>query len=295
MPLTFSARSHPGLRRAANEDCYVARPDLGLFAVADGLGGHAAGQVASRMAIEAIEAVVAGTLPPEEQARQGLEGAAGDRLSALVEGFRLGNRRIGLESEASAKLAGMGTTLAAVLLDRVERRPGSVHEATTSERRLEGPGHPAGGGAGARVGEQPETETGEAGAEAIVAHVGDSRVYLWSGGRLVRLTKDHSWVEEQVRRGDMTLAEARQHPWRSLITRALSGGEGLMVDVDRVALGRGDRLIVCSDGLSSVVSDEHIARLLAAEPDDEEACVRLLDAAIEAGGPDNITVIVLTI
>ncbi|RPJ80743.1 MAG: serine/threonine-protein phosphatase, partial [Acidobacteria bacterium] len=292
MPLSYSARSHPGLRRAANEDCFVARPDLGLFAVADGLGGHAAGQVASRLAIEAIEAAVAGTLPPEEQARHGLKAPRGDRESMIVEGFRLGNRRIGLESAASAEFAGMGTTLVAVLLDPDGRRSRRVHDATTAERPLEDLLSQAADTSAAVAAEKPEPSAGDR-PEAIVAHVGDSRVYRWSEGRLTRLTSDHSWVEEQVRRGDMTLAEARQHPWRSLITRALSGGEDLTVDVDRVTLRRGDRLIVCSDGLSSVVTDEDIARLLAAERDDEEACMALLDAAIEAGGPDNITVIVV--
>ncbi len=175
----------------------------------------------------------------------------------------------------------MGTTLVAVLILPAENSASSPAEGKAGKRAPEA----------RSASEEPAREA----AEAIIAHVGDSRAYRWSSGTLTLLTHDHSWVEEQVRRGDMTPAEARRHPWRSLITRALTGGEELEVEVDRLALRPGDRLLLCSDGLPSAVGDEDIGRLLAAEPDDGAACEALVDAANRAGGPDNTTVIVVTI
>ena len=133
-------------------------------------------------------------------------------------------------------------------------------------------------------------------AAACVAHVGDSRVYVWRGGELQQITHDHSWVEEQVRAGTMTPSAARQHPWRNVVTRALSGGDDPEVDVVEVKPKSGERYLLCSDGLFSVVADQTIAELLGdPQLSPEQVCDRLIEAANAAGGPDNITTLVLQV
>jgi protein phosphatase len=131
--------------------------------------------------------------------------------------------------------------------------------------------------------------------KAMLAHVGDSRIYLFRDNELERMTDDHSWVEEQMRAGLLSPLEARQHPWRNVVTRALSGGEDPEVDVKEVALQPGDRLLLCSDGLSSVVPDDRIEEILRAQPVPTEACQALVDEANGAGGPDNVTTLILQI
>ena len=131
---------------------------------------------------------------------------------------------------------------------------------------------------------------------ACVAHVGDSRVYVLRGGHLQQITNDHSWVEEQVRAGTMTATAARQHPWRNVVTRALSGGEDPEVDVTQVHPVQSERYLLCSDGLFSVVPDDQIAALLGTPGVSlEDVCQKLIDAANAAGGPDNITALVLEV
>ncbi|MBI2220463.1 MAG: serine/threonine-protein phosphatase [Acidobacteria bacterium] len=252
MRVSWAALSDPGLRRDVNEDTWCARPDIGLFVVADGMGGHAAGEVASRVAVEAIE----------EFAR---ESAAADRHrtwpfpydpaislngNRLKSAFRIANRRIAATSAGASELRGMATTACGVLV---------------------------GNGA------------------VSVAHVGDSRVYLLRGGELRQVTIDHSWVEEQVRAGVMDAHAARQHPWRNVVTRALSGGDDPEADVADLPLQPGDRLLLCSDGLSGVVPHDEIAARLGAEGALEGVCASLIEAANAAGGPDNITALVLDV
>jgi protein phosphatase len=120
---------------------------------------------------------------------------------------------------------------------------------------------------------------------------------LWREGVLTRQTQDHSWVEEQIALGSLTDADARTHPWRNLVTRAISGGPDLTVDLTPLALEPGDRVLLCSDGLSTPVTDDVIASVLGqgSRGDLEETCQALVDAANAAGGPDNITVVVVDI
>ena len=126
--------------------------------------------------------------------------------------------------------------------------------------------------------------------------MGDSRVYVLKDSTLHQLTHDHSWVEEQVRAGTMSPTAARQHPWRNVVTRALSGGEDPEVDVAEINPARGERYLLCSDGLFSVVGDERIAGILADRGQPlEQVCGRLIAAANGAGGPDNITALVLEV
>lgn len=251
MHAAWAARTDPGLRRSQNEDSYCARPELGLFAVADGMGGHAAGEVASRLAVEAIATVVETTieLGPQDTWPIAFDTSIGRDGNRLRAGFDLANRRIAERMAEAAELRGMATTAVAVLLTN-------------------------------------ETST--------VAHVGDSRAYLFRESSLTRLTRDHSWVEEQVQAGMLSESAAREHPWRNIVTRALAGGEAVDVEVAELALHAGDRLLLCSDGLSSVLTDPDISEVVSAD-DREAVCQELVRLVNERGGPDNVTTLVLDI
>lgn len=250
--LTWAVSSDPGLRRTSNEDSYATRQDVGLFIVADGMGGHVAGEVASRVAVEAIEAFIEETAGADKNRTWPFPFDPTISLEAnrLRAAFRLANRRIGLAIADSQDLRGMATTASAVLF-------------------------------GNRT--------------ASVAHVGDSRVYVLRGGTLEQITSDHSWVEEQVRAGTMSRSAARQHPWRNVVTRALSGGEDPEVDVTEVAPKPGERYLLCSDGLFGVVPDDRIAEILGQDASLDTICQGLVSAANAAGGPDNITTLILQI
>ena len=253
MGVTWAAMSDPGLRRATNEDSYCARPDLGLFAIADGMGGHVAGEVASRLAMGAIEQFVGdtATLDLDRTWPVPYDPALGVTGNRLVAAFRLANRRIAEQVGRDASLRGMATTASAVL----------IHDT------------------------QPP----------VVAHVGDSRIYLLRGGELTRLTRDHSWVEEQVRAGILDARTASQHPWRNVVTRALTGGQDPEVDVAEITLQAGDRVLLCSDGLYAVVSDDEIAGEVQTAANLESLCAALVARANAAGGPDNVTTLAIEI
>lgn len=244
--------SHPGLRREENEDAFCTRTDLGLYVVADGMGGHVSGEVASRLAVDAIEAFVNDTRDADVNRTWPFPfdhslSMDGNRLKAA---FRLANRKLGQAMEGDEALRGMATTAAAILVGK--HAP-------------------------------------------VVAHVGDSRVYLWRGGRMRQLTEDHSWVGEQIRAGVLSDADARRHPWRNVVTRALSGGDDPDVEVAEIDIALGDRLLVCSDGLSGVVPMDRLAAIVGRAAGLKETCQALIDAANEAGGPDNITAAMLQV
>src|SRR6476469_6129963 len=234
MKLSWAVRTDPGLRRSSNEDSYCTRPDLGLFVVADGMGGHVAGEVASRVAIETIETFIAETAGADKNRTwpfpfEPAISLEGNRLKAA---FRLANRQIANAMADSADLRGMATTASGVLAGKKS---------------------------------------------ACVGHVGDSRVYALRAGTLQQITEDHSWVEEQVRAGTMTAIAARQHPWRNVVTRALSGGGDPEIDTVELTLLTGERCPICSDGLSGVVAHDDIARLLAgSEGGLDGICERLI-------------------
>ena len=251
--LTWAVRSDPGLKRTSNEDSYSTRPDVGLFVVADGMGGHVAGEVASRVAVEAIEAFIQETAGADKNRTWPFPFDPTVSLEAnrLRAAFRLANRKIASAIADSQDLRGMATTASAVLMGQ---------------------------------------------RSASVAHVGDSRVYVLRAGTLEQITNDHSWVEEQVRAGTLSPTAARQHPWRNVVTRALSGGDDPEVDVTEVTPRPGERYLLCSDGLFGVVPDSRIAELLGQENAPLDAiCRSLVAAANAAGGPDNITALILQI
>src|SRR5215207_6522016 len=250
---SWAVSSDPGLRRSSNEDSYCTRPDLGLYVVADGMGGHVAGEVASRVAVETIQTFIAETAGADKNRTWPFPFEPQISLEAnrLKAAFRLANRQIANAMADSADLRGMATTASAVL-----------------------------------AGDD----------SACVGHVGDSRVYALRSGTLAQVTDDHSWVEEQVRAGTMTATAARQHPWRNVVTRALSGGGDPEVDTVELTPQPGERYLLCSDGLSGVVAHDAIARILGEDEGGLDGiCARLIAAANEAGGPDNITVLVLEV
>src|SRR3954470_3589004 len=250
MTLKWAVRTDPGLRRTSNEDSYCTRPELGLYVVADGMGGHVAGEVASRVAVETIQTFISETAGADKNRTWPFPfepsiSLEGNRLKAA---FRLANRQIANAMADSADLRGMATTASAVL-------------------------------AGSH--------------SACIGHVGDSRIYALDtarGGGLRQITDDHSWVEEQVRAGTMTAAAARQHPWRNVVARALWGGSDPEIDPVELEPQAGERLLLCSDGLSGVVPHDTIADILGSDAPLETICDRLIAAANAGGGPDNITV-----
>jgi len=249
----WAVRSDPGLRRSTNEDCYCTRDDIGLYMVADGMGGHVAGEIASRIAVEAIQAFIEETAGADKNRTWPFPFDPALSLDAnrIKAAFRLANRRIANAIADSHELRGMATTASALIAG---------------------------------------TES------ACVAHVGDSRVYVLRNRELAQITNDHSWVEEQVRAGTMSPTAARQHPWRNVVTRALSGGEDPEVDVTQIRPLESERYLLCSDGLFSVVTDDQIAEIMADRNVPlEQLCQRLIDAANNLGGPDNITTLVLEV
>ena len=223
-------RTDTGRQRRGNEDAFYARAPL--FAVADGMGGAQAGEVASHLAVEVLE--------------QGLPGGAGSVEERLRARVREANARIMESAQADDARAGMGTTLTV-----------------------------------AYVGEDDLT----------VAHVGDSRLYRLRDGSFERLTDDHSLVEELVRQGKLTPEEADEHPQRSIITRAPGAEEGVEAD-SRTWPGRdGDVYLICSDGLTSMIPEARVADVLTSAASLAAAGRALIDAANDAGGRDNITVV----
>lgn len=231
-PLPYAGGTDVGHLRADNEDAYLVNPPL--FAVADGLGGHQAGEVASSIAIERLLAEA----PRLADAK------------ALARAVRAANGAVIQAADAGQGRAGMGTTLTAAMID------------------------------GVRI---------------ALAHVGDSRAYLLDQGALTQITQDHSMVADMVRNGTLSAEESRFHPNRSVITRALGSDPNMLVDTFEVDAAPGDRLLLCSDGLTSMVDDREIERILGEAPSAEEAVDRLIEAANDAGGQDNITVVVAEI
>ncbi|WP_239471481.1 Stp1/IreP family PP2C-type Ser/Thr phosphatase [Olsenella profusa] len=230
--ISWGARSDVGLVRGHNEDSFLLRAPL--FVVSDGMGGHAAGEVASSIAVETI----GGRAPAS---------ADDVLLGAAVEAA---NTSVIEAAEQGIGKPGMGCTATAVLIER---------------NRM------------------------------AVAHVGDSRAYLLHHGTLVRITHDHSYVEELVDSGQITADEARTHPSRSIITRALGSDPDMYADHFTLEVNDGDRVILCSDGLSSMIPDSEIESLAVSSATPQQAADNLVSAALTAGGADNVTVVVVDV
>jgi len=249
--LDWAAATDLGRRRTSNEDSYAARPEIGLFAVADGMGGHVAGEVASRLAVAAVVAAVEATQGSADEVTINVDPLLGLPGSRLRDAFKRASRQLAAAVRDDAALRGMATTTSALLVQ---------------------------------------------GQEAAIGHVGDSRIYLAREGLVERLTDDHSWVEEQVRAGLLDRHMADRHPWRNVVTRALSGADEPVVDYRTLPLRPGDRLLLCSDGLHGVIGEARLADALDRHDGPLDVlCGQLVDEANAAGGPDNITLVVLAV
>jgi protein phosphatase len=231
--LIAHGKTDKGLVRPENEDQFCIEKNLGFLAVADGMGGHASGEVASKMAIDIV--------------RDYLKNEKEPLSNRMTSGIRLANKSIYDASRSQSQWNGMGTTIVAVLLG---------------------------------------------GKRLSIAHVGDSRVYLVRGGNIEQITDDHTIVSEQVQKGLMTREEAVQSDMRHILTRALGIAPDVNVDVDELTLSEGDRFVLCSDGLSELVSEGEILSTVLSRGRPEIACDQLIEMANQRGGDDNITVIV---
>ncbi|MGB2838915.1 MAG: protein phosphatase 2C domain-containing protein [Actinomycetes bacterium] len=232
LTLRYAARSDVGLLRDGNEDSGYASPHL--LVVADGMGGAAAGEVASSVAVAALASLDEGE-------------PSGDLLEVFGDAVRRIEDQLGGLVDAEPRLRGMGTTLTAV-----------VH----------------------------------AGPRLALVHVGDSRAYLMRGGVLERITRDHTLVQSLIDAGRLTENEAATHPQRNVLTRVLDGAHPTEADLSIREIKAGDRILLCSDGLSGVVSSETIAASLLATDNPQDTVDELVDLALKAGGPDNITCVV---
>jgi len=250
-------QTDPGLARLHNEDAFRVDGDSGLYVVADGMGGHSHGEVASKIAVETISKTLRGPIDPypkpKPQPQAAADTAVGDggglRPHSLrfKEAIRRAHDAMLLAIRDDLRLQGMGTTVAGLLV-----RDGV----------------------------------------AAVAHVGDSRVYRFRAGELRLLTRDHTWVNEQVMAGFLSEDQARTHPLRNVVTRALGGEADVSVDVQEVELRKGDLYLICSDGLTTMLTDAEIRTRLASGKALDEICRQLIADANERGGVDNITVVV---
>lgn len=232
LSLRFAAGSHKGMIREGNEDSGYAGPRL--LAIADGMGGQAAGEVASS---EVISTLV--------QLDDDVPGS--DILTSLGTAVQRANDQLRMMVEEDPQLEGMGTTLTALLWT------------------------------GQRLG---------------LVHVGDSRAYLLRDGVLTQITQDHTWVQRLVDEGRITEEEATTHPQRSLLMRALGSGDRVEPDLSIREVRAGDRYLICSDGLSGVVSHQTMEETLASYQGPQETIQDLIQLALRGGGPDNITCIV---
>lgn len=253
-----------GRARTVNQDSHLVSPERGLWVVADGMGGAQGGEVASAMVIDTLAEVYKG-----ERSTETL-------LAAMDEA----NRRIH-EAADDPDLRGMGTTAVAL----------AVVPAPPPDPVLDDAGEPAAQGEP----EGDDSQDQDRPDQLIVVNVGDSRAYLFRAGELVQLTEDHSLVGELVRDGRITRQEADVHPQRNIVTRVLGPYEAIDIDVWPVDAVRGDRVVLCSDGLSGEVGEDQISAVLRRLEDPAEAATELVRLANEAGGRDNITVIVVDV
>jgi PPM family protein phosphatase len=238
MKLKFTGFSDPGLIRSSNQDDFYVDPEGRFFIVADGMGGHAGGEEASKIATRQIQAhLVENWHSPEPDAK------------LLEKALWQANEGILQDQQNHPERADMGTTIVVVIF-----------------RNPEAP---------------------------WCAHVGDSRLYRLRGSQLEQITEDHTWVARAIKVGDITAEEARVHPFRHVLSRCLGREDLSQVDVKPLDVKLGDRLLLCSDGLTEELVDQKIAECLHNIPMLEKASLSLIEAAKDQGGHDNITVVIV--
>jgi serine/threonine protein phosphatase PrpC len=237
---TCAARTDVGVVRSGNEDNYMMLSDRGIFIVADGMGGHAAGEVASEMAVRLTSREIGSVRGMSEK-------DAGDRIRAAIQAA---NDAIFERTLAEHDKRGMGTTVTVLVLMR---------------------------------------------GRYIIGQVGDSRAYLLRNGVLTQLTKDHSYVQEQVDAGLLTPEQARIHPYSNVITRCVGAGVDVAPDLYFGSLHTGDVVLVASDGLTGMLEDEQLLKILKSDGGPQAWVDRMISEANRRGGLDNITAIVVRI
>ena len=232
-----AGRTHVGLHRAANEDSILLMPGVGLFAVADGMGGHRGGRVASQMVTGELTRIAT-------ELGRSLDG---EELAAALGDI---NRKVHQTGQESAELFNMGSTCVAISV-----MGGRVH----------------------------------------LAHLGDSRAYLIRDGAIEQLTSDHRVIQPMLDRGEISEDEARTHPMRNVLTRSVGVEADVTVTRTELPIENGDRILLCSDGLSDLVLPVALLELVQANPDLDDLVSAMVDAANAAGGHDNISVVVVEI
>ncbi|MBV6341192.1 Stp1/IreP family PP2C-type Ser/Thr phosphatase [Candidatus Magnetobacterium casense] len=246
MVLDVGGKTDIGLRRSKNEDSFCVEGSSGLLIVADGVGGSASGDVASKMAVELIrDYLVSGDKGAAVNADYREEFSFTTNKVAMA--VKVANRAIHNASVKNDKLSGMATTIVV----------GLVHDDRLS-----------------------------------IAHAGDSRLYLIRGDSIEQLTDDHSLIAEQIRKGMMTQEEAKEVGMRNVITRSLGYSSSVEVELGELTVYDGDVLLLCSDGLYTMVSDNSIMRTVKSSKNPDDVCNRLVEFANKKGGRDNITVVV---
>ena len=235
MKLVSFGKTHVGMKRSHNEDAFYRNDEVGLYIVADGMGGHKAGEIASNMAVESIKNYVLNQKKAAEQ--------------SLVDAIYIANNLIFKSAAANAHYSGMGTTIVSMAFN----------------------------------------STG-----AMLCHVGDSRAYILTRGKLERLTEDHTYVNEQFKTGLITEEQMETHSMRNVLTRSLGFSEQIKIASQKLNIHAGDRYLLCSDGLSHMVADNVIAEL-GSIPDAVHAVSTLIEVANTNGGDDNITVIIIDV
>jgi len=247
MALEAAGMTDVGLVRNHNEDNFFFNTDLGLFVVADGLGGHAAGEIASKIVVDQVAKFIEHTADTETTMQPG----SSSRFASLSESrlktaIQMSNKAIAENIILHPERETMGSTIVACLIE------------------------------GKRV---------------TMAHVGDSRGYKLSREGIQQITRDHSWVAEQVANGLMTKEEAKRHPFRNIITQALGNNSELNIEVHEFEITNSETILLCSDGLSGMISDEQILAIFNESSDLQNAARRLISKAIQNGGEDNITLV----
>ncbi|MGQ0735143.1 MAG: PP2C family protein-serine/threonine phosphatase [Acidobacteriota bacterium] len=251
MELAFAAATDTGLVRRRNEDSFVAERDLGLFVVVDGMGGHAAGELASRTVADGVHEFIRSTeRDPEKTWPFGIDPELSQPANRLQVAIRCANRKLADLVNTDQTLDGTGATISAALF---------------ADDRL------------------------------VVSNVGDCRAYLIRANVAYQITRDHSYVAEQIALGLLDTEEARLHPMRHMVTRAVSGDAGISVDTWEIRVVPGDRLLLCSDGVHSLLSDDELSAIVTTDAALEEICQQLVDGAMRAGGTDNSTVILVAV
>ena len=243
-------RTDVGRRRKINEDSFLVSPEANLYAVCDGMGGHNAGEVASRMAIETLASFVEKSAVEKEITWPwGIDAELSFDANRLKTAIKLANARVFQAADNREELTGMGTTVVSAVVS---------------------------------------------GNKMTIGSAGDSRCYLVRNDQLKQLTRDDSWVSAALGEGILNSDDVEHHPLRNVITKAVGARDSIDIDTIEHTLEPGDVAMLCSDGLHGMLNDQELTRLLIPVPESlEQATARLVDGANEAGGRDNVTVVLL--